>query len=166
MDYRKLRDEYTPETIQAVFVLESPPRSGKYFYDAGGETTECLFRALMDVIGYTPATKEEGLREFQKRGFIVVDASYIPVNNYPSGSKVRNDKLLAEYPNLLRDLEHLIPQKDAPLILVKKNVFQILGLRLSQEGYAVVNTEVIPFPSHQWGRRFQEGCRRALSKHV
>ena len=44
-----------------VFVLESPPKSGLYFYKPGA-VSEPLFSAMMkDVLEIKPQTKEEGL---------------------------------------------------------------------------------------------------------
>jgi hypothetical protein len=62
-----------------VTIAESPPASGKYFYDPTGATSEWLFAALMKQIGFSPSNKEEGLREFQRRGWILIDATYEPV---------------------------------------------------------------------------------------
>jgi hypothetical protein len=35
--YHKLRARYQPVKIKLVFLLESPPASGKYFYDPAGK---------------------------------------------------------------------------------------------------------------------------------
>jgi hypothetical protein len=34
----------------------------------------------MFQLGYSPTSKEDGLREFKRRGWILVDATYEPVN--------------------------------------------------------------------------------------
>ncbi len=71
-EYHRYRDRYLPENRKTVFVLESPPVSGKYFYDPDGVVTEPLFRAMMkDVLDTDPKTKEEGLGEFAARGFLL-----------------------------------------------------------------------------------------------
>ncbi len=41
--YLKLRNKYLPESLKIIFILESPPASGKYFYNETGKTTEPLF---------------------------------------------------------------------------------------------------------------------------
>jgi hypothetical protein len=57
--YHKLRTRYQPTHIVLVFLLESPPASGKCFYDPAGKTTEPLFAGLMRLIGKNPGTKRK-----------------------------------------------------------------------------------------------------------
>jgi hypothetical protein len=79
-EYLDLRRLYEPQSlVRLVIIAESPPASGKYFYDPTGATSEWLFAALMKQIGFSPSNKEEGLREFQRRGWILIDATYEPV---------------------------------------------------------------------------------------
>ncbi len=47
-DYLSLRRAFEP---MGVIVAESPPISGKYFYDPDGEVSEPLFNALMKQFG-------------------------------------------------------------------------------------------------------------------
>src|SRR5688572_20135704 len=78
-EYLSLRRRFEPETLSLVIVAESPPQSGKYFYNPDGAVTEPLFAALMKALGISPNTKASGLRTFQQRGWILVDATYEPV---------------------------------------------------------------------------------------
>lgn len=64
-DYLRFRAPYLPEHRKIVFVLESPPKSGLYFYNPAGRVSEPLFSAMMkNVIGIQPRLKDEGLCEF------------------------------------------------------------------------------------------------------
>jgi hypothetical protein len=45
-EYLSFRDRYRPETIKLLLVAESPPASGRYFYNPAGARTEPLFAAL------------------------------------------------------------------------------------------------------------------------
>jgi len=38
--YLKLRNKYLPENLRIIFIAESPPASGRYFYDETGSTSE------------------------------------------------------------------------------------------------------------------------------
>src|SRR5437016_5575120 len=79
--YLTLRSRFIPEAAKIIFVLESPPASGKYFYNPNGSTNEPLFQALMnDVLGINPCTKEQGLTQFAANGYFLIDSTYIPVN--------------------------------------------------------------------------------------
>jgi hypothetical protein len=84
--------------------------------------------------------KEEGLRQFQSRGFIIVDALYDPVNNLP---------------------DSLNPDKRALLILVKSNLCRLMERRLNHDGSKVANAGVvIPFPGSRRQREFREKLAR------
>jgi hypothetical protein len=78
--YLSLRRCYEPKNISLVVIAESPPASGVYFYNPAGAVTEPLFAALTRQLGLSPVTKKDGLREFQRRGWVLVDATYEPVN--------------------------------------------------------------------------------------
>jgi hypothetical protein len=95
-EYFRLRDRYSPDHPRIIFVLESPPKSGLYFYNPEGSVSEPLFRAMMrDVLEITPRAKSEGLGEFAARGFLLVDASYTPVNHGDLSKRDRNKRLSA-----------------------------------------------------------------------
>lgn len=159
--YVQLRDRYQPRRIRAIFVLESPPVSGKYFYEAQGSTGEPLFRAMMQLLGIKPLSKLEGLRAFQRAGYILIDAIYQPVNKMNYGK--RNAKIVRNVPNLVRDLRRVGANRRTPILLVKTNVCKLLGKPLMVYGFNVLNRGVaIPFPSHGWQGRFSSLARQLL----
>jgi len=161
--YHKLRGKYTPSCPKLVIVAESPPAGGKYFYDLTGRVTEPLLRAMMqDVLGISPNSKEEGLSEFAKAGFLLVDATYTPVNKSFS-PKERNAKILEDYPLLLEDLNDLLPSKRTRIILIKANVCRLLDARLQSDGFNVINRGiVVPFPAFGQQTRFREVVKGLL----
>jgi hypothetical protein len=101
-EYLALRRRYEPESIRLVIIAESPPASDKYFYKPAGAPSEPLFAALMRELGLSPRTKEEGLCEFQRRGWVLVDATYEPVNKLSESSADR--MIERDYPSLRDDL--------------------------------------------------------------
>jgi hypothetical protein len=125
--YDKLRSRYQPTRIKLVFLLESPPASGRYFYDPTGKTTEPLFAGLMRLIGKNPGAKEEGLAAFAGKGLFLVDATYQPVNHIKS-DKERNEAVLKALPELIRDLKRTLPDHRTPIVLVKANICRLLVL--------------------------------------
>jgi hypothetical protein len=72
----RFRSRHVPESTKIIFVLESPPASGRYFYNPDGAVTEPLFRAMMkDVLELAPASKEEGLSRFREQGYFLTRPS-------------------------------------------------------------------------------------------
>jgi hypothetical protein len=142
-----MRRRYEPDVVRLVIIAESPPASGHYFYNPSA-TSEWLFRALMQQLSFSPVNKESGLLEFQRRGWVLVDATYKPVNELPNGSK-RDKIIIGDYQSFRDDLASLLPDRSAPLILIKENVCRLLEPRLKKDGFNVLNAgRVIYFPSH------------------
>lgn len=163
MQYKKLRNAYKPESIRAVFVLESPPKSEKFFYNPEGEATEPLFKVMIELIGHPKTGKQDGLEKFKRCGFIIVDAIYKPVNDIKKKDK---DKLIMRnYPFFLKDLNALIPDKRTPLILVKANIYRLLEPLLKKDGFTVANDGiVVPFPSSGQQGNFRKKIALVLEK--
>jgi hypothetical protein len=153
--YLRYRRDYEPEEVTLAIIAESPPASGKFFYDPSGTTAEPLFAALIKQIGICPCTKQDGLMELQRRGWILIDSTYQPVNSRKISD--RNSVIVGDYGLLCADLSSLIPDRSAPLLLIKANVCRILEPRLVQNGFNVLNHgEVVYFPANGWQRKFHQ----------
>ena len=166
-EYLHLRRRFEPTSVKLVIVAELPPTSGKYFYDAGGKTSEPLFNALMKQLGIQPETKFEGLSRFQKRGWALVDATYDPVNAHDE--RGRDLVIDRDHPELCGDLKRLLAARwsEVPLVLVKANVCKLLEPKLKGDGFNVLNKgHIVYFPSsgrqRDFDRQFREIVPQAL----
>ena len=88
-EYLSFRRKFEPSIVKLVIMAESPPASGKYFYNPAGKITEPLFAALMKQIRFDPVTKERGLQAFQQKGWVLIDATYEPVNGLKGRRVIR-----------------------------------------------------------------------------
>lgn len=160
--YINLRNKYIPKNLKTIFILESPPVSGRYFYDKTGEITEPLFSAMMQcVLKENPINKSDGLENFAKRGHLIVDAVYEPINNLRKNE--RDKIIIREYCALIEDLKRLITSNRVKIILIKANICSLLENRLLNNGFNVRNNHlIIPFPSHGWQKEFCKKIRRFL----
>jgi hypothetical protein len=104
-DYLAFRRQYQPASLRLIIVAESPPFSGKYFYNPDGAVTEPLFSAVMQQIGVKSVSKQLGLRRLQETGWLLVDATYEPVNDYSDAKKKL--VIVRDYPQLRDDLTNL-----------------------------------------------------------
>lgn len=162
--YIGLRNKYKPAKIDIIFVLESPPASGKYFYDPKGRTSEPLFSAMMKVIGHKPAIKEEGLVAFSKKHLFLVNAIYSPVNHIKSMKK-RNEAILSDLPELIQDLKRIIGNRRVKIVLVKANICEMLEAVLRAVGFNVINAgTVIPFPASGNQNKFHKNIKKVLGE--
>jgi hypothetical protein len=163
--YLHLRRKHQPENLRLVIVAESPPASGKYFYDPTGSPKEPLFAAIMLQLGISPATKEGGLQALQQKGWVLVDATYQPVDKLDKGASQDRDAVIAsDYPLLLDDLASLTPDQSVPVVLIKANVCRILEPLLSKDGFTVLNGgKAIYFPSNGQQTNFRNQFRAVLA---
>lgn len=163
--YIQLRDKYHPDALKLIFLLESPPVSGKYFYDDQGKTTEPLFSAIMKLLRYKPSNKRDGLHFFKTKGYILVDVTYKQVNKLKG--KERDETILSDYDELIVDLENICTAKDTPILIVKANVCKLYNEKLKSEGYNVINKgTIIPFPSHGQQNRFNSVASKVLFNFI
>jgi hypothetical protein len=146
-EYKRMRRKYIPEEIRLIFILESPPASGKYFYDTDGEVSEPLFKAMMRLLELSPSTKKEGLIRFAEFGFLIVDSIYKPVNQL--SGRERDEAILSNLSNLIKDLLTFGSRSNLRLFLVKSNICRLLESPLIEDGFKIVNYQkCAPFPSN------------------
>ena len=164
-EYLDLRRKFEPSGVRLVIVAESPPESEtgiKYFYNPDGKVSEPLFTALMKQLGIPkPKTKCEGLSEFQKRGWVLVDATYEQVNKHDEHHA--DCVICRDYLELVSDLKRLLAAcwSRVPLVLIKANVCKLLEPKLKDSGFNVLNKgRIVYFPAtgHQrdFDRQFRE----------
>ena len=162
-EYLYLRRKFEPTSVTLVIVAESPPTSGKYFYDPDGKVSEPLFSALMKQLGIQPKTKFEGLCEFQKRGWALIDATYDPVNAHDE--RGRDLVIDRDYPELCGDLKRLLATRwnGVPLVLIKANVCKLLEPKLKEDWFNVLNKgRIVYFPSNGHQRDFDRQFREIV----
>jgi hypothetical protein len=160
--YLALRNRFVPKKVKIVFILESPPASGKYFYNPAGSTKEPLFRAMMDdVLGINPPTKEEGLRQFAANGYFLIDSTYTPVNVL--NDKKADDIIESDFDLLIRDLTQYAGTGTG-IVLVKANICRLLEPKLTAAGFNILNRgEMIPFPGTGQQGNFRAAIRRVFA---
>lgn len=164
--YKRLRNEYLPKNLKIIFIAESPPAAGTFFYNPDGEITEQLFSAMMKLISHKPKAKKDGLLEFANKGLLVVDAVYQPVNDI-GNYNIRNEKILKNLPSLIDDLRKIIGKKRVKIILIKANICRMLEAPLKEIGFKVINNGVIvPFPGNGQQNKFYKMIKQTFNKNV
>ncbi|WP_424947058.1 Swt1 family HEPN domain-containing protein [Candidatus Spongiihabitans sp.] len=145
--YRNLIDAFRPDQPKAVVIAESPPASGKFFYDSQGAADETLFATLMRAFMRREYdTKQAGLWDFQQAGYLLLDATYTPVNQLPPERK--DEIIIRDLPLLLSDFEYYGVSKETPIILMKKGtVCRLLEPKLKNNGYNIVGC--VGFPRYK-----------------
>src|SRR5579862_6651994 len=100
----RLRRSYLPSKVRILFVGESPPASGRFFY----EQNSGLYRAVRDAFhgAYPHVEDEKFLRFFQETGCYLIDLCRVPVDHLDGRSRreicVRHEASLARQIRSLR----------------------------------------------------------------
>lgn len=128
--YKEAAEEFLPEKIEVLFIAESPPTNGSFFFFKFAKQ-EILLSTITTAIlgdgkGYTRNDSKIGfLKILQNRGYFLIDAVDYPINTTTD----RNRELIIqkETDNLIDRLKNLENQnkidRKTKIILIKKSVF-------------------------------------------
>lgn len=168
-DYISARDKYNPKNvnlaIKYLFIGESPPESGSYFYFEKATGRGNLFRETMRALDISVGKLQSGadktpqLREFQSRGCFLIDVSYTPVNKL--SAKEKNRALNSQMERLVSDVGDLEPEK---IVIVKTNIFLPVKMALDVSGFKhkIQNKGPIPFPSNGWQATYRQMIKEIM----
>ena len=178
MKYEKAAKKYTPNKIKYLFIAESPPykltKTGemRYFYFEKIAGRDTLLKYTIESIfseEYIKSKKEFWLKNLENEGYFLIDAVEYPIDQFKKDTKRRNNHVRINFNNLIEKIEKLkedlIIDKDTKIILIKKNIFEILGEKLKEKGFNVLNEKLLPFPD--WGinsERYQKELKELLLK--
>jgi uracil DNA glycosylase superfamily protein len=96
----KLRKSFYPDCITTLFVGESAPASGRFFYSSNSS----LFRAMKRVFG----DRESFLEDFKRNGFYLDDLVLTPINKMER--RERSSRRQEAVPELAKRLVEYKPE--------------------------------------------------------
>jgi hypothetical protein len=139
----RLRRRYRPPVVRLLFIGESPPVSGRFFYqrDSG------LYRAMRDAFrAIDPSiTDERFLSSFQNTGCYLIDTCTDPVDHLDPLS--RRAACLAGEPSLSRRIDRLQPASIVTLLRSIQNNVRRAVVRAGWHGPILE----VPYPG-RWAR--------------
>lgn len=144
MDRREwLRQRYRPAVVRLLFIGESPPASGRFFYqqDSG------LYRAIRDAFREVDSSisDESFLSSFQNRGCYLIDTCSAPVDQLDARS--RRAACRSGESSLCRKIQELRPAAIVTLLRsIEPNVRRAVD-RARWRGPILV----VPYPG-RWAR--------------
>jgi hypothetical protein len=168
-EVKNYRDKYKPKRINLLIIGESPPHSGNetnlhFFYNPKYNKNDNLYKAISSVLFTDNEHLEKtiGLEKFMELGFYLLDATDKAINKIKD-ERIKNSYILSELPAKMNEIELLIP-RTTPIVLIKKNIFQLLFLPLKRQGFKVLNDNFLPFPLYGNNIvRFKEDFKRFIS---
>jgi len=135
------RQRYRPHEVKALFVGESAPAGGTFFYCGNSnlafytrEAFEAVLGSFGDMSGF--------LQAFRDRGYYLLDLCPEPVNHLDR--RPRRAARKAGIPYLASAMSGLRP---AYVVVVMKEIQGDVAQALSRAGLGDVETQALPFPA-------------------
>ena len=168
--YARARNKYRPTKVNVLFIAESPPSSGGYFYAEKTIGKDHLFRETMKALKLWPVDrpmrkgcdKRPMLKQFRSLGFFLIDTCELPVDKMsPRRRRLSTIQGASTLPNRVKELD------PGRILIVKKTVFNPARHALSIAGFEdrIPSKRSLPFPSHGNQRRFRRMLRRLVSQN-
>jgi hypothetical protein len=155
-----LRERYRPTRVRLLFVGESPPASGRFFYQADSG----LYRAIRDVFFVAlPVLKStEFLESFQSLGCYLVDLCGKPVDRL---NKYERNRVCAEGE---ARLTHSIAELQPRIIITLVRSISANVKRAQQQANWVGQNLDLPYPGRWLHHRvtFQELLTPVLRREL
>jgi hypothetical protein len=157
-DFGALQRGYEPTELRILFVGESPPASGRYFYVGNSLLYSAMRDAFEDSLGRGP--RGGFLDFFQDLGCYLTDLSNVPVNQLPFGARERTAARRAGIPGLV-DL--IRERKPAAIVGVLLDIEPEIREALQDSGESST-VHLLPFPRGQERTRFVRQLSELLAR--
>jgi len=153
------RERYKPDEVRVLFIGESPPANGTFFYCENSNLARYTKEALEKVCGKFNSMADF-LRLFKEKGCYLVDLCDEPVNNL--GKSERNKRRNEGIENLSHILEKLKPKRIVVIMkAIKPYVKKALGTRASLFD---IDKNTLPFPAQGHQKRYGEALANLVKK--
>lgn len=137
---QQTREDYLPDAVRVLFIGESPPAGGTFFYYANSN----LYRATREAFATGALAFRDGnfLRSFQQAGCYLEDLAVEPVNGLPRSRRQRACK--AGITPLADRIKPLAPRV---VVIVGYGIADDVARALELAAHADVEREKLPFPT-------------------
>ena len=159
MDIEKLRKSYKPDRIKLLFIGESPPQSGNFFYNKGSLTSFTL-RAFEKVFGRVFSDTHSFLIFFRLSGCYIEDICLEPVDKLFPKERTMMLKDSVEY--FSGRLKEYSPEA---IVIVLKRIESHVKEALRK---AKINCPIytLPFPGFGQQKNYINKLCEILQKHL
>jgi hypothetical protein len=148
-DHRELiREKFRPKEIKTLFIGESVPNNGDFFYDG----SNALLTHFKTVIESEFGVTEDFLATFKSYGWFLDDLAMEPVDHLQKNE--RKQKLRESIPCLEQRIEKYNPQA---VVCFLKRIDKFVRKSIDQSGVVLkYEYKVLPFPGNGWQTKFKD----------
>ena len=145
------RNHYKPDRVKVLFVGESPPAAGTFFYYANSNLYRCVHTAFSRVYGAKCGDGDHFLSFFKSVGCYLDDLCLVPVNAMDAEERQRHRD--AGMVSLAERIKVMQPEA---VIIVMKEIENEVRLAMSSSQWSPRIVRVTTFPVHS--ERNREAC--------
>lgn len=149
-DLEELRRSFYPDFITTLFVGESAPASGRFFYSSNSS----LFRAMKRAFG----DRETFLEDFKTKGFYLDDLVLTPVNKLDRHERSRRRQ--EAIPELAK---RLISYKPRAVVVVMRAILPTVRKAMQMAGM-VYEPFCVPHPAFGNWTRFSNEMTKIIDE--
>jgi hypothetical protein len=159
MNTKEIRESFMPSRVRVLFVAESPPASGQFFYIKSRMTT-FTSKAFEKAHGICFRSSADFLEHFRDSGCYLDDLTETPVDKLKGA--IREEHLVLSISGLASRIKLMRPEV---LVCVLKKIEKHVEQAVKQSGVAVT-TYVTPFPGNSHQNKYIAALADILIKHL
>ena len=138
------REHHKPNVVKVLYVAESPPEGGTFFYYGNSNLYFAVLEAFKSVLGKDINIKSKSFLEFFKDlGCYLEDLCEEPVNNLPKIERLK--KRVGGIDGLSSKIRNLRPEV---VVILMKEIQPEVKEAIRRSGHRPDLIEVTPFPAH------------------
>jgi hypothetical protein len=158
MDTEKVRVSYKPEKIKLLFIAESPPASGQFFYRRSMMTTYTS-RAFAQVFNRSFDSATDFLNFFQKKDCYLEDMTSTPVNKMSAVDREKTIEMGIS--QLTEKIRVYIPEA---IVIMLRKIERYAKKAITSAG-VTCPVYTLPFPGNGNQNKFIHGLIVILHRH-
>lgn len=159
MNTEEIRKTFMPSRVRVLFVAESPPASGKFFYINSGMTV-FTSRAFEMVHGISFGSAVDFLEHFRDSGCYLDDLTETPINKLKGN--IREEHLLLGINALADRIKLMRPEI---VVCVLRKIGKHVEKAIIQSGVSVT-TYITHFPGNGHQNKYIAALSEILTKHL
>ena len=142
IDFESLRKSYKPNSVRVLYIAESPPSGGTFFYATNSNLFNCIKKAFINVFGDIFFDNLTFLKFFMANNFYLDDLCIEPVND-----KTDSERKVLRREGIEPLSKRIISHSPDAIIILMKGIETEVKLAISKSNLNIKNIFVTPFPS-------------------
>jgi len=156
-NFERRRLKYRPSIIRLLFIGESPPANGTFFYKADSNLYRYTRMAFMQAFGDTVGSSDDFLDTFQSLGCFLDDLCPTPLNRL--NKHEREHYRERSVSDLAVRIASASPQE---VIVVMKAIVPAVSKAVSLATVDLQKFHILPFPAQGHQKEYVNELRRIL----